>query len=45
MLPGERLWAANPQLSLKEMEVELLPPEDIHPLIPSWHWDEPRGRL
>lgn len=27
------------------MEVGPLPPEDIHPQIPSRPWDKPRGRL
>lgn len=37
---GERPWAPSPQPSTKVMEGGPLPPEDIHPPIPRWHWDE-----
>lgn len=42
---GKGSGQQNSQWSLKEMEAGSLPPEDIHPQIPSQYWDESRGRL
>lgn len=44
VIRGDAL-GSKPQGSLRAMEVGPLPPEDIHPQIPSRPWDKPRGRL